>query len=212
MLLLQKPPEEALRGVGVAPGLNEDVEHDAILIDGAPEIVLHALDPDEDLASCPGESSPPGAPRTVREALTSYGSRCSTVDKCHAACLIPKLLPSPVGLGHRLSNAAPSVQSHYRTFNPTTSHSAPVPRIGTLVLSVFADWTSPFASGRQVLTFRTRAWSGFAPPICRMPLGQASGPPPNWSRRSDAPPVSASSLAFRHVISGSLSLASPDHT
>ena len=39
---LQKPVEEALRGVGIAPGLNEDVEHDAILIDGTPEIVLHA--------------------------------------------------------------------------------------------------------------------------------------------------------------------------
>src|SRR5277367_888968 len=91
-----------------------------------------------------------------------------------------ELLPSPVGPGPWLNNAVPSVQSHYRTFNPTTDHSAPVPRrIGTLVLSVFADWTSPLASGRQVLTFRTRAWPGFAPPICRMPLGQASGPPPN---------------------------------
>jgi len=25
---LQKPPEEALRGIGIASGLNEDVEHD----------------------------------------------------------------------------------------------------------------------------------------------------------------------------------------
>src|SRR5262249_39582314 len=30
-------------------------------------------------------------------------------------------------------------------------------------------------SGAQVLTFRTRAWLSFAPPTCRMPLGQASG-------------------------------------
>jgi hypothetical protein len=29
---LQKPPEEVLRGVGIAPGLNEDVEHNAILM------------------------------------------------------------------------------------------------------------------------------------------------------------------------------------
>jgi hypothetical protein len=28
---LQKPLEEALRGVGIVPGLNEDVEHNAIL-------------------------------------------------------------------------------------------------------------------------------------------------------------------------------------
>jgi hypothetical protein len=55
---LQKPPEEALRGVGIAPDLNENVEHNAILIDGAPEVMLDALDPDEDLASRPGESHP----------------------------------------------------------------------------------------------------------------------------------------------------------
>jgi hypothetical protein len=36
--------------------MNEDVAHNAILIDGAPEIVLHALDPDEDLASRAEES------------------------------------------------------------------------------------------------------------------------------------------------------------
>jgi len=30
---------------------------------------------------------------------------------------------------------APSVQSHYRTFNPTAGVSAPVPRIGTLILA-----------------------------------------------------------------------------
>jgi hypothetical protein len=33
---LQKPPEEALGGVGIAPGLNEDVEHNAILIEPRP--------------------------------------------------------------------------------------------------------------------------------------------------------------------------------
>src|ERR1700722_15980294 len=72
-----------------------------------------------------------------------------------------ELLPLPVSSGPRLNNAVPSVQSHYRTFNPTTDDSAPVPRIGTLVLAVFAAWTSPLASERQVLTFHTR--SGFAP-------------------------------------------------
>ena len=64
---------------------------------------------------------------------------------------------SPVGPRARLNNAAPSVQPHYRAFIPTTSCSAPVPRFGTLVLAVGAAWTSPFASERQVLTFRRRA-------------------------------------------------------
>ena len=42
---LHKPSEEVLRGVGIAPGSNEDVEHNAILIGGAPEVALHALNP-----------------------------------------------------------------------------------------------------------------------------------------------------------------------
>jgi hypothetical protein len=45
-----------------------------------------------------------------------------------------------VGPQLRLNNVAPSVQPHYRTFVPTTSHSAPVLRIGTLVLAVLAAW------------------------------------------------------------------------
>ncbi len=52
--------------------------------------------------------------------------------------LIPRLLLLPVGPGLRLNNAAPSVQSHYRTFNPTTDCSAPVFRIGTQVLADLA--------------------------------------------------------------------------
>jgi hypothetical protein len=34
--------------VGIAPDLNENVEYNPVLIDGATEIVLHAKDPDED--------------------------------------------------------------------------------------------------------------------------------------------------------------------
>jgi hypothetical protein len=34
----QQPLEEALCCLGVSPGLNEDVEHNAVLIDGAPEV------------------------------------------------------------------------------------------------------------------------------------------------------------------------------
>jgi hypothetical protein len=49
----QQPFEEALRRLGITPGLNQDVEHHAILIDGAPEIMLHALDADEDFVHVP---------------------------------------------------------------------------------------------------------------------------------------------------------------
>jgi hypothetical protein len=36
-----------------APVLNKDVEHNAVLIHGTPEIVLHTLDPDEHLVEIP---------------------------------------------------------------------------------------------------------------------------------------------------------------
>jgi hypothetical protein len=50
---LQKLPEEAFCGVGITPGLNEDVEHNTILIDGVPEVMLRALNPDEDFVHVP---------------------------------------------------------------------------------------------------------------------------------------------------------------
>src|SRR6516164_8074974 len=60
----------------------------------------------------------------------------------------------------------------------------------------------------QVLTFRTKAWSSFAPPTCRMPLGQSQDilqadpggrvTPRFWHRLN----------RFRHFCGGSLALAS----
>jgi hypothetical protein len=49
----QQPLEESLRRLGIAPGLNQDIEHNAILINGTPEIMLHALDADEDFVHMP---------------------------------------------------------------------------------------------------------------------------------------------------------------
>src|ERR1700686_5318445 len=46
-----------------------------------------------------------------------------------------RVLPSPVALRPELNNATPSLQPHYRTFITTTGCSAPVPRIGTLILA-----------------------------------------------------------------------------
>src|SRR5919199_5028844 len=99
------------------------------------------------------------------------------------------------------------VQLHYSAFLPTTSCSAPVLRFGTLVLAVGAAGTAPLATERQVLTFRTRAWLSFAPPTCRMPLGQASG----ISRADPGGRVTARFwhrlIRFRHFIGGFLSLS-----
>ena len=45
--VFQQSSEEALCCFGIPPRLNEYVEHNALLIDGAPQIVLHSLDPDK---------------------------------------------------------------------------------------------------------------------------------------------------------------------
>src|SRR3954452_12975228 len=168
---------------------------------------IHGHSHPNSATDCP---STPAAPWLAFTFLKA--SQISRFGMSNGFALSTELLPLLVGSGARLNNAVPSVQSHYRTLIPTTNCSAPVPRFGTLILTVSAARISPLASGRQVLTFHTRAWSGFAPPTCRMPLGQSSGQPPSLSREKIAPPVSTSPMEFRHVINGSLRLASPDHT
>ena len=50
---LQQPSEKPFGRLAISPWLNEDVEHDAVLIHGTPQIMLHALDPDEHLIDVP---------------------------------------------------------------------------------------------------------------------------------------------------------------
>ena len=45
------------------------------------------------------------------------------------------VIPYRVVAGIKLNDDAPSVRSHYRTIDPTTGISAPVPRIGTQTLT-----------------------------------------------------------------------------
>src|SRR4051794_19740360 len=69
----QQPPQETLGSIGIAPVLNKDVEHNAVLIHGAPEIVLHALDPEEHLVEIPLVPGPrPAAAQAVGEALAEF--------------------------------------------------------------------------------------------------------------------------------------------
>nr|WP_254073366.1 hypothetical protein [Acidisphaera sp. S103] len=58
----QRPLEHTLGHLGIAPGLNRYVEYDAILIDGAPEVMLHAQDADEDFIHVPLVASPGPGP------------------------------------------------------------------------------------------------------------------------------------------------------
>ena len=120
---------------------------------------------------------PPGAPRAVQEPLESHGSRYSAV----AGTPLPRP-PAPPVSSWPLAKAeqrSPLLQPHYRAFNATTGCSAPAPRFGTLTLAVGAACgLSLHVVGRdeaQVLTFHTKAWSSFAPPTCRVPLGQYQG-------------------------------------
>src|SRR6516225_8183560 len=64
----------------------------------------------------------------------------------------------------------------------------------------------------QVLTFRTRARLSFAPPPCRMPLGQSQDIPQADPGGMATPRFWHRLIGFRHVISGSLALASLNHT
>ncbi len=78
LLILQQSLEEPFGSVGIAPGLDEDIEHNAILIDGAPEILQHALDPNEDLVRVPLVSwSWPAASQAIGESRVEFHAPAS---------------------------------------------------------------------------------------------------------------------------------------
>src|SRR5216684_1262796 len=56
------------------------------------------------IVESPGGLSPPGAPRTVREPLDSYGSRCSAV-AIERLCFVHGLLPLPDGFSWPVASA-----------------------------------------------------------------------------------------------------------
>jgi hypothetical protein len=62
---VQKSLEEALSRGGIPAILHEDIEHDPVLVYCPPEIMQHAVDPDEHLVEVPSVSrlgSPPPKP------------------------------------------------------------------------------------------------------------------------------------------------------
>ena len=56
--------EEPLCGLGIAPALDQNVEHTAVLIHGPPEVTSFASETEEHLAKLPGFGPPstPGVP------------------------------------------------------------------------------------------------------------------------------------------------------
>jgi hypothetical protein len=66
---LQETLEEALRRSGITAGLYQNVKHVAVLINGAPEIMLFPLDPSEDRVQMPLVTGFRSAPtKILREA------------------------------------------------------------------------------------------------------------------------------------------------
>ena len=123
---------------------------------------------------------------------------------------------------------APSLRPHYRALTATTGRSAPVPRIGTLPLAVFAACGSPSRgqkpwpslSGRQVLLFHASACDELTPPIHRAPPGPHTGSSPTegppWRAFVPGPPTDpgfdAIVVSFRCVSSGSHMFVFSSHT
>ena len=56
---LEQLLEEALGRLGAAPALHQNVEHRAVLVDGAPKVVTLAADADEHLVQVPLVARPP---------------------------------------------------------------------------------------------------------------------------------------------------------
>ena len=177
----------------------------------------------------PGEwregTSPSRSLRTVRDSLPSYGLPQSGVLLPRSIC---RLLPRRVDLHTTVNCPAPSLRPHYRALTATTGRSAPVPRIGTLALAVFAACGSPSCgqkpwpslSGRQVLLFRASACDELTPPIHRAPPGPHTGSSPTegppWRAFVPGPPTDpgfdAIVVSFRCVSSGSHMFVFSSHT
>ena len=67
---LQQPSKETFGCLGIPLWLNEDVEHDAVLIHSTPKIVLYSTNPDEHLVHVPFVSwAWPATSQATREGL-----------------------------------------------------------------------------------------------------------------------------------------------
>ena len=134
-------------------------------MDGRPRL------PSTRMPSWPRGIAPRAPHRSGLDTLASSGS-------CHrtkAAAFRRELETPPVAswLAPNGDDLPPSLHEHYTRFVTTTGQSAPLRRIGTFGLAVGAACAFSLAIAGQVLTFRTRARLSFAPPTCRMPLGQS---------------------------------------
>jgi len=67
------PSPQPLGGFSITPLLDQNIEDDTILIHGAPQIMLNALDPDEYLVEVPLVARPrTTAAQTISKALAEF--------------------------------------------------------------------------------------------------------------------------------------------
>src|SRR6266446_1002533 len=124
--------------------------------------------------------SPPGAPRTMHDPLESHGSRCSAVALNGFASSTGS---SRFQLASDQGRTTQPLRSSPITGPSTLLRAAPPLRPASVLSPSRLEPLAacPFTPGgrdeAQVLTFHTKAWSSFAPPTCRMPLGQYQGIP-----------------------------------
>ena len=133
----------------------------------------------------------------------------------HEGCRLPSRIGAPPVASWLAPNGddpPSSLHEHYTRLDTTTGQSAPLRRIGTFGLAVGAACAFSLSIAGQVLTFHTRARLSFAPPTCRMPLGQSQCIPQADPGRRVNPRFWHRLIRFRHFIDGSLALASLNRT
>src|ERR1700726_3576133 len=144
-------------------------------------------DPDLNLSIHPARVT---ARRLPPSAEPSGSSRFDPVGPCSTAMTCPLCSTGITPLHHYYGAVRPSPAHRY--FRPH-------------------GWTRLCLSlsiAGQVLTFHTRARLSFAPPTCRMPLGQSQCIPQADPGRRVNPRFWHRLIRFRHFIDGSLALAS----
>src|ERR1700721_3743660 len=163
-------PHEGLQGSGVGPAVRGRVGWRLSPLSGA-DRKTYSRSEDYGLPSRPGEFHP--------EPLTDPDLNLSIHPaRVTARRLPPSAEPSgssrydPVGPSST-AMTCPLAPRALPRFIATTRQSAPLRRIGTFGLAVGAACAFSLGVAGQVLTFRTRARLSFAPPPCRMPLGQS---------------------------------------
>src|SRR6478609_4785678 len=171
-------------------------------------------------------ASTPGAPPLARTFSHASTMRCLEISNDFPFSVDPPLSSSPTGWPQGdLTCPAPSLQPDYRAFATTTGRSAPVPRIGTLPLTVITAQGPPCChrpdytpvrstvSRRQVLLFHASAHDELTPPIHRTPPGQHAASPLTQDRPEGRPsPGNTHNPRFRRHHTTFRCVSSGSHT